>query len=301
MISIGCDLCLSYLLSGDCQRIIHIAPSIINLIESCQKQGKFFGFNRYPWILGMLGLSWGASGEIDQARRLFEKALTYALNTNHSGTVGIVEWGYGAMLAVKGDGKDAIEHLRNAVKYLEESQSVLMLGLAWAFWGFAHCLIGMSVTGIEMTEKGLKMHSDLETPWWISCCHWLCSYAQFSLGNLIGANEHAELSLQFSVDNNERSIQGLSRVWLGRVIGKTDSMQIVAAEQQINKGIALLKELGNRVYYSLGYLWLGEVNAEAGRHEAAQDNLINAEAMFREMGMDYWLTKAQEAKDRLQL
>ena len=89
------------------------------------------------------------------------------------------------------------------------------------------------------------------------------------------------------------SVQGLSRVWLGRVVAKTDPIHIDAAEQQIIKGISLLNELGIKSYYSLGYLWLGEVNAEAGRHEAALENLIKAEAMFREMGMDYWLGKAQ--------
>ena len=49
----------------------------------------------------------------------------------------------------------------------------------------------------------------------------------------------------------------------------------------------------------LGYLWLGEVYAESGRREEALENLKKAEGMFREMGMDYWLGKAQEALARL--
>ena len=93
--------------------------------------------------------------------------------------------------------------------------------------------------------------------------------------------------------------QGLSRIWLGRVVAKTDPTQIEEAEQHILQGISLLEELGITAYSSLGYLWLGEVYAESGRREEALENLKKAETMFQEMGMDYWLGKAQEALARL--
>lgn len=35
-------------------------------------------------------------------------------------------------------------------------------------------------------------------------------------------------------------------------------------------------------------------HAESGRREEALTNLKQAEGMFRRMGMDYWLAKAQE-------
>jgi tetratricopeptide (TPR) repeat protein len=107
------------------------------------------------------------------------------------------------------------------------------------------------------------------------------------------------LALQFSLENNERQIQGLSLIWLGRVVAKTDPAQIEAAEQHILQGISLLEELGIKPQIGWGYLLLGEVYADAGRREEALQNLKKAEAMFREMGMDYWLGKAQEALAKL--
>jgi hypothetical protein len=44
---------------------------------------------------------------------------------------------------------------------------------------------------------------------------------------------------------------------------------------------------------------IGEVYAESGRPEEALKNLKKAEGMFRDMGMDYWLGKAQEVLARL--
>ena len=90
------------------------------------------------------------------------------------------------------------------------------------------------------------MHTDLGMPFWRSVCHWFCSYAHFEVGDMEEARTHAELALQFSLENNERQMQGLSRIWLGRVIAKTDPTQIEAAEQQILQGISLLEELGIR-------------------------------------------------------
>ncbi len=71
------------------------------------------------------------------------------------------------------------------------------------------------------------------------------------------------------------------------------------AEQQILQGINLLEKLGIACEVCFGYLWLGEIYAESGRRGEALENLKKAEGMFQEMGMDYWLVKAQEALARL--
>jgi hypothetical protein len=66
------------------------------------------------------------------------------------------------------------------------------------------------------------------------------------------------------------------------------------AEEYILKGIKILEELKTQPYVSTGYLWLGELNADMGQREKALENLKTAEAMFKEMGMDYWLAKTKE-------
>ena len=53
------------------------------------------------------------------------------------------------------------------------------------------------------------------------------------------------------------------------------------------------------MYGSQGYLFLGELYADTGERDKALENLNKAEAMFQEMGMDYWLRKTQEVLGRL--
>ena len=41
-----------------------------------------------------------------------------------------------------------------------------------------------------------------------------------------------------------------------------------------------------------GHLGLGKLYRRTGKHEQAQEHLTTATTMYREMGMTYWLEKA---------
>jgi len=297
----GYDLCISSTILGDYQRINRIAPTIIGLIENSQTQTEFYErpFNPYSSILGLWGQATGLLGHFDEGEELLKKALSFAEEINHRATLGAVQMDYGFLLAIKGDGPRAIRVLKKAITDLEESQTMILLGTTWAGLGYAYWLTGDSRTALDLSEKGLKIQTDLGLPFLRSYCHWCCSLAHFGLGNLEEAKIQAEQALRYSLANNEKSIQGLSRIGLGRVLAKTNPGQIEAAEGHIQQEIGLLEELGVQPYSGIGYLWLGEVKAESGRKEEALMNLKKAETMFREMGMDYWLAKAQEALGRL--
>jgi tetratricopeptide (TPR) repeat protein len=177
---------------------------------------------------------------------------------------------------------------------------MIIIALAYAWLGYAYWMMEDYRSALDFTQKGLKIHSDLGLPFLLSWCHWCCGLAHFGLGNLEEAKTHAEQALQCSLANNEKFFPGISRTLLGRVIAKVDTGQIEAAEAQIRQGICELEEQGMLPFLSLSYLWLAEVYAESGRKEEAMTNLKKAETMFREMGMNYWLAKAQEALKRLQ-
>ncbi|MGO9567682.1 MAG: adenylate/guanylate cyclase domain-containing protein, partial [Desulfomonilaceae bacterium] len=248
MVPIGVNLCSSCVTSGDYQIINRIAPTIISLIETSRTQAEFSGqsFNPYSYVHALWGAGKGFCGDFHQGEMLLEKALSFALEIDHLSTIGPIENAYGHTLGLKGDGEGAIEHFEHAIKCMEESQTVYILGAAWAALGYAHCLMGEAKTAVDLTEKGLKMHTDLGIPFWRYLCHWSCSQAYFEVGEMGPAKMHAELALQFSLENNEKLGQGHSRAWLGRVLAKTEPTQTEEAEQQILQGISLLEELGLR-------------------------------------------------------
>jgi len=97
-----------------------------------------------------------------------------------------------------------------------------------------------------------------------------------------------------SQKNNEKLIEGFSWLLLGTILGKSEPLDFNKSEGCILKGIEICNGLKLKAYYSLGYLSLGEFYLNVGEKEKALDNLKKAEKMFRDMGMDYWLGKAQE-------
>jgi len=92
-------------------------------------------------------------------------------------------------------------------------------------------------------------------------------------------------------------------VALGSIVGKADPAHIDVAERDIRQGISILEELKAKGMYALGYLFLGELFADAGQREKALENLKKAEALYLEMKVtpkSHWLIRTQEALGRLQ-
>jgi hypothetical protein len=63
----------------------------------------------------------------------------------------------------------------------------------------------------------------------------------------------------------------------------------------------ILDELEEKPFYAQGYLSLGELYADSGQKEKALENLKKAEAMFQEMGMDYWLARTKKLLEMVRI
>ena len=58
-------------------------------------------------------------------------------------------------------------------------------------------------------------------------------------------------------------------------------------------------ELKAKPFHAKGHLFLGELYADAGQKERAIESLNNAEPMFQEMGMQYWLDRTRTLLERV--
>jgi tetratricopeptide (TPR) repeat protein len=63
----------------------------------------------------------------------------------------------------------------------------------------------------------------------------------------------------------------------------------------------ILDELETKPLYAQGYLFLGDLYADAGQKEKAIENLRKAEAMFQKMGMDYWLARTKRLLEMVRI
>ena len=106
-------------------------------------------------------------------------------------------------------------------------------------------------------------------------------------------------AVRLSQKNNEKWTEGFSWVLLGRILGRMETAQIHKSEEYILRGIKMADELKLKPNYSQGRMFLGEFYLDTDQKEKAMENLKEAEVMFQEMGMDYWLARTKEAMQRL--
>jgi tetratricopeptide (TPR) repeat protein len=108
-----------------------------------------------------------------------------------------------------------------------------------------------------------------------------------------------EEALRLSQKNNEKGMEAYSWMGLGRILGRMEIPQIDKAEEYILQGMKIYDELKMKSWFSLGYFYLGELYVKAGQKEKAMENLKKGEAMFQEMGMDYWLAETRKVLAKL--
>ena len=294
MAPVGYGLCVSYLWEGEFRKVVNIAPSVIDSLKKTQREHEFFGLptNIYSALQGIYGYSLGFLGEFTKGEQLCEKALSFANKINHPFSIGLAEIYYGFLFTVKGDGKNAVKHLHSSVGYLEKSQAVIHLPRALSFLGYGYCLLGELETALKFTEKALKIQKDIGFP--VAYIHWCLIFVHSDLGNLNEAKVHAEQALNLAQTSHQKFWEAMSQIQLGRIFGKMEGSQLRKAEEHVLQGMKILDELEEKPFYAQGYLSLGELYADVGQKEKALENLKKAEAMFQEMGMDYWLARTKE-------
>ena len=124
-------------------------------------------------------------------------------------------------------------------------------------------------------------------------------FIQFATGELKNAQKNLETALSLSQKNNEKYMEALAWMWLGRTVGRADALQRNNAEVYILKGIETLTSLKLKPFYSQGYLFLGELHSYSEQRKKALKYLHMAEDNFREMEMDYWIDRTQEVLGKL--
>ena len=301
IVPIAVGLSASCAVSGQYDKLVAIVPGVVDLLERTERQSDFFAdpVNPYSYLCGFCGMSMGYLGNFEEGKIFLERGLRHAAQIDDLRTLGAVEFLYGVFFCVKGDWKPAVEHFQNSIKYSEKAKYLSFLAWSWAWSGHAYLYLGDPKTGRRCVEKGLKIQRDGGFEVNLSIYHWFLGDICLHLGDLKKARSFMEDALRLSQKNNEKWAEGFSWILLGRILGRMETAQIHKSEEYILRGIKIADELKLKPYYSQGRMFLGEFYLDTDQKEKAMENLKEAEVMFQEMGMDYWLARTKEAMQRL--
>jgi len=294
-------LCASYLIAGESQKIVDVAPSVIDLLEKTQKESEFFagGFNSYTALCGQCGISYAFLGNFEEAEAMGERGLSFAYKINHWPSLGWIDSMCGHSFGIKGEGKKAIQYFESSIRHMEEGRVDSMLGISWSGLGWGYHLLGENITARKHVEKGIYIQLGTGIPIFLSFSYLRLGMIHLDLGDLDNAQACSEKALELSQQNNEKHLEAPSLIWLGRILNKANPSKIDKARDCIYKGIKICDDLRIIPFYSMGYLFLGELHVGADQRKKAIESLQKAENMFQKMGMEYWYRKTKEVLDYL--
>jgi tetratricopeptide (TPR) repeat protein len=91
----------------------------------------------------------------------------------------------------------------------------------------------------------------------------------------------------------ERGYEAWALRLLGEIAAHPDPPDAETAESHYRQALALAEELGMRPLVAHCHFGLGNLYHRTGDRPKAQEHLTTATAMYREMGMGFWLEKAE--------
>ena len=196
-------LCYAFVTSCKLDKVIDTSRSVIELIEKYERIPDSFnsGFILYPFLLGVYGMAMAMKGDFKKGELISKKGLEYAVTSKHKMTLAFNELQYAGVLIFKGDGKEAMLHCVNAIKYSENVQWPTIQSQGWALRGYANYLIGELNIAFDCISKGLNIQEKSGIEAMTSMHYYLFAMVLYDLGDLGKALKCSKKCLKLSTKN----------------------------------------------------------------------------------------------------
>jgi tetratricopeptide (TPR) repeat protein len=294
MAPVARDLTSAYMFAGEFAKAVPIFSTVIPLIEKANKRSESFGrpASVYTFLCGLAGFIMSYLGSFIEAEDLCEKARINALQNNNLYELAYSEFSFGIAATAKADGRSIVEHLKKCVDYLEQSQMTTLMDTALANLGWGYVHQGDLKKAREFAERALVATSQAGTASGNAIpTQSFLAMIYSEVGDLEKAHLCANEAVKLSEKRMVGGWEGLSCFVLGLVLARMDGPRHEEAKECIKRALMILDEYRLRPMFANGTFTLGEIYTHSGHKEKALQNLKKAEAMFKEMGMDYWLAR----------
>jgi tetratricopeptide (TPR) repeat protein len=232
-------------------------------------------------------------GDFDRAQALGREGLSLAAAADHKYALALAHLGLGRACLQKGDMAEALDVLDRG----------FALCLRWdlaAEWAAAASLLGLAyVRSGRLGEAFPLMAQATERATAMGINAYMAERfvglgeACLSAGEVEQAIEHADRGLELAHRHGERGHEA----WAQRLLADATSCRAgtnsPCPEALYRHAASRAEDLGMRPLVAHCHLGLGKLYRRTDKREEAREHLTTATAMYREMGMTYWLEKAE--------
>ena len=229
-----------------------------------------------------------------------EEGLRIAETVNHPFSLINACYGVSVVYLRQGDVQRAIPMLERAMGLCQDWHILLFLPRQAAALGLAYALDGRVAAGLALVEQGVEQAVARGRPRSLVLPVACLSEAYLLAGRLEEAHQRAAQALDLARQYQQRGHQAWALWLLGESTARQASPEVEPAVGHYRQALDLAEELGMRPLQAHCHRGLGTLYAQAGRPEQARTALSTAIALYRDMGMTFWLPQAEAVLAQLE-
>jgi len=289
-------LAQQYINRGEFQRARELAAGNLASLPPDAMEERFGGMSA---PISVIDLTWLAAsltflGRFEEGSEFAEKGIRIAERAEHPFTVSLSYATKGYLCAHKGDWAKARSALQHALTVAQTGNVVVLRSVEMAAYGWALAYLGEATEAANCLQEAGRIQEIRRTqgvpsgtagP--IDC--WL-GEGYLALGRLAEAQRCAEDLLEATHLGYARP---LGLYLLAQIETHTERSDAEKGENYYHQALPLIEKLGMRPHMAHCHFGLGKLYRRSGERLPAQEHLTTATTMYREMGMTFWLERAE--------
>ncbi len=283
-----------YVARGECRDAVRYCEAALALIPEGMAQERFGQVGiQSSHVRTVLARALGVLGRFEEAFGRLREAMHIAEEVGHVFSLLYPLFGLGTLKLDQGDFAGAVAPLERGLELCRTREVPLRLHDFAAALGAAYYRTGRRAEGVVLMEDAARGFAERTVvPWWAGRVGALGG-AYLLDGRLADATRIAQDGLAAARQRGEREVESQLLRLLGDIAAHPDRFDVDGAEVHYREALALAKALGQRPLMAHCHLGLGKLHRRTGKREKAHEYLTGATAMYREMGMTYWLEQAE--------
>ncbi|MGH7331351.1 MAG: AAA family ATPase [Candidatus Rokuibacteriota bacterium] len=289
---------LAYHACGDYRQAIDHLTRCVDALEVGPVRRRT-GWPGYVEDLVWLGWCLAERGEFAEAIARAREALRLAEAAQLPARQMAACFGIGVVRLWRGELSEAVPVLERGLELTRRWEIPVWLApIAWCL-GSAQALTGRVAEALPLLEQAVREDASRRIMVWHSLMVGALGEGHLLAGRLGDASHSAARALEFARRHQERGHEAWALRLLGEIASHHDPPDVATAEAHYGAAMALASGLGMRPLVAHCHLGLGKLYRRISKRQEAQEHLITATTMYREMGMTYWLDRTEKEMTEL--
>jgi tetratricopeptide (TPR) repeat protein len=281
---------------GEYGRVVELGTDNLAALPADRIHESFVGvpapvsvYDRFWLVVSLAEL-----GRFADAAEYVAEAMRLAEPTHHAFTVGMAYRAAGALHLLEGDWAKARSLIEQWVAVVRRGNVALQLPTAVADGAWALSHLGEASRALDRLREGeqlLELHAAKGIVGHLGSSYHSLGRASLLLGRLDDALRLGGRAIESSP--RHPGFVAHARHLLGDIATHPDRFDAERGEAHYRQALALAEPRGMRPLVAHCHLGLGKLYRRTDKPEQAQEHLTTATTMYRDMGMPYWLEKAE--------